>query len=240
MRFITLYKVSGYVRALTGLGVSLMLFILLSSPALAEAERVRVGLTTTDYSPYWKVTPDKIEGLVVDSLYRFFDGSQYQLEIVPVPRKRIDQSFEKGEIDLRVSDIRWMSGSHPYKASDVFMPLEDVYWSRNIKYLPHPAKVCAVLGFIYSAEFDRKIADGSFIRVNVTHPTQSFQMLAYERCDLAISDSRLGAYIVKRDRLEGKVKKLNWQDRSWQLRFIAQPNKKGEALVRFINEKLRN
>jgi len=214
------------------------LFFLPFTAAAADTDTVRVGLTTTDYKPYWKITADRIEGLVVDRLHQIFEGSEFQLKIIPVPRKRIEQAFNEGDIDIRISDIRWLDASHRYHASDVFMQLDDVYWSRNIKYLPYPTKACAVLGFVYSAEFDRKITDGSFIRVNVTHPTQAFQMLAYNRCDIAIADSRLGRHIVERDNLQGKVKQLNWKDRTWALRFIAQPTEKGLRLINLINRNL--
>lgn len=210
-----------------------------SNPAVGGNDRilVRVGITTTQYAPYWVENNGRFSGLIVEKLQQIFHNSPYRLEFTSIPRNRIDQEFTQGRFELRIADPKWV-GLPNAPQSVALMTLEDIYWSRNIKYLPHPAKVCAVLGFVYSDTFEQKVRSGSFIRIDATHPAQAFRMLARNRCDLTIADSRLGQHLVEKNGLTGKVKRLQWADQSWQLRIIARPTTLGEGLVNFINQQI--
>lgn len=200
-------------------------------------EKITLGLTDIDYAPYWSSVNDQHTGLVVDIAHKIFEGSQYELEIVTVPRKRINQWLYQGRIDLRVGNLDWLQEHENLSASGPVFTLSDHHWSGVDPVMPSPTRVCAVLGFLYSDEFNQRVQSGEYIRIDVAKPEQAFSMLAYQRCDMTVADLRLGTFMIEKLGLERKVTPLNKVDASWQLSFISLSDRKD--LIEFINQQIK-
>ncbi|MFC3609255.1 substrate-binding periplasmic protein [Stutzerimonas tarimensis] len=174
----------------------LALTLMLIAPAAAGQGTLRVSASDSWAMPMLGYQNGKpINGIFHDIYQRIGEKVGREVELLTMPRQRLQQAVERGEIDVRcyVSPAWLTESHHRYIWSMPFMIQRDVLVARAPATLPvepeqlSGQRIGTVLGFVYTS-LQPLFDSGTLIREDARTQEQVLAMLRAGRLDYAVSN----------------------------------------------------
>ncbi len=184
--------------------VGLATGLLFAMPLAATEERpVRFSVSDSWAMPVVDIEDDKaVDGILPDLYHRLATLVGRDAELVVLPRRRIAQALERGQVDAHCyTNPQWLESTLPgFTWSAPLMTQDNLLIARHGT-PPLPAlgelqgeRIATVLGFIYpvlTPYFER----GQLLRTDIRTQEQVLQMVAAGRLDYGVSSAlALGWY----------------------------------------------
>lgn len=185
--------------------ILLTLFFLFSWPCLAKKKVFVVGVHPgLTYPDYQQVNGGHV-GIIPSLLGAFSRDQGYSVEYKMVPRKRMDELIEKGEIQIRC-----------LVGKDWVREPENFYWSKGlfqeestfVRKIETPdlkqfsdlygRSFAGILGFIYGPEVTKMVELGELERDDVIKVDNLINMVTLKRTDYALESKRVLKNLIKK------------------------------------------
>ncbi|MRF42273.1 transporter substrate-binding domain-containing protein [Escherichia coli] len=187
----------------------ILLLACLSPLALGE----RLRLVTDDWAPYAYQHDGEPHGIDYEVTTRVFERLGVEVEWEFLPWKRCLAMIEQGQAD-GIMDIFQTESRQPYLvyAPEPMSEVEFVLFEASAR--PHAVKALEDLagltvgtspGYVYGATFNEAV---HFTREAAPTHEANFGKLVLGRIDLAITDRRVGHYLLRHLGLQQQVKEL--------------------------------
>lgn len=187
--------------------------LFLSTPASAEEQRVfRFNVSPDGYPPYLITDGEQPSGILWDVVKLISERMGYKVVPAQIPRKRVDRMLLDGYIDGTCRAREWTDDPEQFLFTQPIVNIEQVFFTpadvgriydtRN-GYLPKT--VVTHLGYHYP-DLEPFFNAGTVRRFDVPRERDLFTFLVHGKgFDAAITDRRVGQWILRKENLEDRV-----------------------------------
>lgn len=199
----------------------LLLACLLLCSHVSVAELLRFNIPQSGYPPYLLEHPmEQGRGIVYDVLAVIAQKQDIQIEVLNIPRKRVEQLLSHASLDATMAAIEWIDNPQRFIFTEPIMKSEDALFSP----VDHP------LAFYHVGDlFDKRIGtklgykypliepytiQKKITRVDTLTVEAMLKMLLAKRADAAIVNRAAGLWVIKhspelKDRFAIATKAIN-------------------------------
>lgn len=234
--------------AIPGALGAVLLSLTVSLGAHAQPCRLRVGLD--QWAPYqYRDAKGRAQGLDVDLLRLYGRLTHCRLSFVSRPWSRQLRDLKTGRLDL-VPGASMTPGRQQYarfsnayrrETMRLFVSAQsaaDFSFTDFRQMIPVNFRLGVTLGYYYGSDFQAAMGDPAFraLVTEVPDMSQNFRMLAAGHVNGAIADTLVGAYWIRKLRLEGQVVMVPMQVNSDNIHLMFSSQTVAPALVERFNE----
>ncbi len=196
-----------------GLRFAVAAFILLAGliwPGSGSAQErvVRLGLSDAGYPPYLMQRSDSLYGIVGDVFVTVATSMNYRVEIIVLPKKRLEYHVKNGEIDAVAGALEWRGSDEGLVWTDGIIQVSDNVVSSRKK----PADVANAAGLAGKnvalmngygyPSLDTSIKSGEIRVTRVQEFSSLLRMVAAERVDYGVLDRNVAYWVIRDQKLD--------------------------------------
>ena len=209
---------SGHHWRLTG-GLVLAALLLLAASfsvmgaTTGEQKIFRFNVSPDGYPPYLITQDGQPSGILWDVVSLICERLNYRVVPVQIPRKRVDGMLLDGYFDGTSRAIEWTDSPDKFLFTRPIVDIEQVLFTPadseriyDIRRGYLPKNVVTHLGYYYP-DLDPYFRAGTVRRFDVPRERDLFTFLVHGKgFDAAITDRRVGLWILRNENLEDKVR----------------------------------
>ena len=198
--------------------VLLAVGICLAQPGSSQAEErlIRLGMSESGYPPYLMPKGDAFFGIVGDAIKAVAKTINYRVEMIVLPKKRLQEEIKKGHVDAVAGAIEWRHDPADTIWTDSIIQVSDnVVMTRAT--MPDQAKatsaprfasqelagktIAVMHGYRYPS-LEKMIADGTISVTRVHRFSSLLQMVQGNRADYGILDQNVAKWVIRTKKLK--------------------------------------
>lgn len=223
-----------------GLELAILLLWAVSFSALgatAQEQKVfRFNISPDGYPPYLITKGEQPSGIIWDVVNLITGRMGYKVVPAQIPRKRVDRMLLEGYIDGTSRAVEWTDNPERFLFTMPIVSIEQVFFTPSSSeqvydaangYLPKI--VVTHLGYRYP-ELEPYFNAGTVRRFDVPRERDLFTFLIHGKgFDAAITDRRVGQWIIRNENLEAKVRVAHQSIRQYGYRLMLRKDWAGFA-----------
>ncbi len=218
------------------------LMVAATSPVLAQGV-IRLNVAPGGFPPYTVLTTgQQAGGIVVDVLRAVADKTGYSLQIMEIPRGRVDRMVLADELDASPRAMEWTEMPERFVFSDPLLRVRDVIFSNKSTPLAfnHPSdlenrKIGSRLGYTYPA-LETTFASGKVELTQVTNERALLAMLGFRRVDAVVINEMTALWVIKNEAWNDRFIYSRQEVQSYPYRLMF--GKKWAHFVELFNREL--
>lgn len=191
-----------------GSAVALIAGLICPSFSYSAEKTIRLGLLDNEYPPYLMPADGGVSGIVGDTLIEVSNIIGYRVDVLTLPKKRVQLGLNEGRLDAVASALEWEEFPSAavwtdgiINVSDNVLMIEEGHFEINTA-AQLSGKTIAIMQDYQYPSLDKMIASGAIRAVRANQFISLFRMVERGRVDYGIVDQNVGNWVIRQNKLK--------------------------------------
>lgn len=184
--------------------VLLAVLLCFCSCFLQAKPKIVFNSTERGYPPFLiNEQSGKTSGIIFDVLFKITSRLGYDVEVIRLPKMRIELHMKKGKLDASASAKEWVEDADQYIFSDIILSVRDLVVSNSNHILEYENvaslfdKTISIRHGYYYPELDDYLATTEILAVPENSEFAMLKSVLYERTDAAVINETVAKWIIR-------------------------------------------